>query len=91
MNTRNLESLRILARYETHSGYVWAMVADDGELICTPCVRANYRQVFRDTRDGQRSGWRCEGITHSGEHEGPAESCAHCGKEIFESTEDNES
>lgn len=82
-----LGQLRALARYATHGGYVWAMVADDGELICVPCVRDNYRQIFRDTRDGARSGWRYEGITHSGEHEGPAESCAHCGKVIFEDGE----
>lgn len=84
---RNLEALRILARGHVHGGYRWAMVADDGELICETCVRANYRQIFRDTRDGARSGWRCVGITHSGEHEGPAELCAHCCREIFASTE----
>lgn len=88
MNTRNLESLRILARGQVHGGYRWAMVADDGELVCETCVRDNYRQIFRDTRDGARSGWRCEGITHSGESESETpEHCAHCCKVIFEGVE----
>lgn len=83
----NLEALRALARGQVHGGYRWAMVADDGALVCEACVRDNYRQIFRDTRDNARSGWRCEGLANSGEHEGPAEHCAHCGRVIFESTE----
>ena len=82
----NLEALRNLARGRVHGGYRWAMVADDGELVCETCVRANYRQIFRDTRDNARSGWACAGIIHSGEHEGAAEYCAHCSREIFEAS-----
>lgn len=80
-----LEALRTLARYQTHPGYVWAMVADDGELVCTPCVRANYRKIFRDTRDNTHSGWCCMGIIGSDSHESETdECCAHCGKVMFE-------
>ena len=78
----DLRGLRALARYQTHGGYVWAAVMDDGELLCTRCVRENYRQVYRDTRARTRTGWCCEGITHSGEWE-TAENCCHCNREIW--------
>jgi hypothetical protein len=38
--TNALRSLRALARYETHGGYVWGALMSDGELLCVPCVRA---------------------------------------------------
>lgn len=78
-----LESLRILARYRTHPGYVWAAVMDDGELICTPCVRQEYRRIFRATKHKARDGWQCVGITNSGEM-ASAEYCVHCGAAICE-------
>lgn len=88
-----LQSLRAFARYRTHACYRWAAVMGDGALLCEPCTIANYRQVFRNTRDGMTGrpdnrDWQCIGLTNSGEHEGPAESCAHCDRVLFESTED---
>jgi hypothetical protein len=80
---RAMNELRNLARYRTHGGYVWAAVMEDCALVCTPCVRENYRQILRATRDGARDGWRCVGITHSGESD-QAETCAHCGRVIWE-------
>jgi len=78
--TDQLRALRALARYETHGGYTWAAVMDDGELLCTPCVRKNYRQIFRATSDRRYcSGWRVEGLTNSGEWGQHAE-CALCGR-----------
>ena len=82
----NLESLRALCRYETHGGYVWAAVLDDGELLCVPCLRDNYRQVFRATRDQghcANNEWSLIGYTNSGESE-ETEYCAHCNKPIWE-------
>jgi hypothetical protein len=73
--------LRALARYKTHGGYVWAAVMNDGELVCTPCVRENYRQIFASTKNSARDGWQCVGITNSGEWESP-ETCAHCYQEL---------
>jgi hypothetical protein len=78
-----LEQLRNLARYKTHGGYVWAAIMNDGELLCTPCTRENYRQVYKDTRDGNRTGWECIGITHSGESES-FETCAHCNQKLWD-------
>ena len=78
----NLETLRALCRYETHGGYVWAGVMSDGELLCVPCLRAEYRQVFRATRDSDQSGWALVGYVHSGESES-TEYCAHCNAPIW--------
>ena len=84
--TRNyaLQSLRALARYQTHGGYVWAAVTDDGECLCVPCVRENYRQIYRATRDDSHDGWGVAGICNSGETDESAH-CAHCGREIWPS------
>ena len=79
----SIDALRALARYQTHGGYTWAAVMDDGELVCTRCIRDNYRQVFRSTRDQWRDGWQVEGLTNSGESEESA-SCANCNREIWE-------
>lgn len=76
-----LEALRAHARYQNHGGYVWAAVLADGECLCAKCTRANYRQVYRSTRDRARDGWQVVGLTHSGEWDEP-ETCAHCGAEL---------
>lgn len=81
--TDELRALRALARYQTHGGYVWAAVMSDGELMCTPCVRSNYRQIFRATRDRARDGWAVQGLANSGDSE-ITEYCCHCGKPVWE-------
>lgn len=78
----NLEALRALARYETHGGYIWAATMSDGELVCVPCLRQNYRQIFRATRAGLHDGWAVVGYTNSGESD-ETEYCAHCNKAIW--------
>lgn len=82
-----LEQLRALARYQTHGGYTWGAVMADGELLCTPCVRANYRLVFGTTKGGYHDsydeGWECIGIANSGDSE-ETEHCAQCSKVIWE-------
>jgi hypothetical protein len=90
-----LSLLRALARYETHGGYTWAGVMSDGELMCVPCLRANYRQVFRATRTYSaerglsfvtpQSGWELAGIANSGEAEsGESAQCCNCNKIIWD-------
>ena len=81
----NLETLRALCRYETHGGYAWAGVMDDGELLCVPCLRAEYRQVFRSTRDAHADGWQVVGYANSGDSES-TEYCAHCNAPVWEET-----
>jgi len=75
-----LELLRSFARYKTHAGYSWAA---DGELMCEHCVRENYRQCYRETRDQSQSDWACIGLTNSDEAEEPA-SCVHCNRTLWE-------
>jgi hypothetical protein len=77
-----MQQVRALARYQTHGGYAWAAVMGDGELLCTPCVRDNYRQIVRDTKGKHGSGWRCIGLANSGESE-TTESCCHCERELW--------
>ena len=84
-----VDALRALCRYETHGGYVWAGVMQDGELMCVPCLRANYRQVFRATRDPRdQSGFALRGYTNSGESS-QTEHCAHCNEAVWEHDEPN--
>lgn len=78
-----LDALRNLTRYRTHGGYAWAAVMDDGECVCVPCLRENYRQVFAATRDGARDGWRVTAAANSGDAE-ETEHCAHCNRIIWE-------
>ncbi len=80
-DSTELEALRALCRYETHGGYEWYGVMTDGALMCVPCLRDNYRQVFRATRDHERSDWGLQGYTNSGEMES-ADYCAHCHRQI---------
>lgn len=49
VDTDEVQALRALVRYQTHGGYRWAAVMSDGELLCVPCTRENYRQIFRAT------------------------------------------
>ena len=81
MDTLNM--LRALARYQTHGGYTFAAVMADGDCICTRCVRDNYRQVFRDTRDRTDYAWQCVGLANSGETD-EAEFCGPCGNLIWD-------
>jgi hypothetical protein len=81
--TPELRALRALARYETHGGYVWAGITNDGGLLCDSCIRCNYRQVYRATRDQDHSGWAIVAATHSGEWEDDtSEICDQCGTDL---------
>ena len=77
-----LESVRAIARYKYHGGYTWAAIAADGQLICTPCIRENYRLVYRATKTRDRSDWECIGVAGSDSAE-TTEQCAHCGRVIW--------
>ncbi len=80
-----VEQLRALARYKTHGGYVWAAVMADGELVCVPCVRENYKTILRATAGKLRDrNWQCIGLAHSSESEAIYENCAHCNTVIWE-------
>ena len=86
-----LEQLRNLARYKTHAGYRWAAIMDDGALVCEKCASTPsiYRLMYRSTKlhlkdpKSHGDGWRCIGITNSGESE-ETETCDHCGHVMWE-------
>lgn len=77
-----IKQLRALARYQTHGGYTWAMVADDGQMICIPCVRANYRLILHATHTATPNGWQCVGMANDGETD-DSDDCAHCNKNLW--------
>ena len=82
-----LELLRAFVRYKTHAGYRGAAMMADGELICEVCAIANYRQIFRDTRDKTNSDWQVIGLTNSGEaEEGDTAQCTHCNKILWDAS-----
>lgn len=82
----DLIQLRKLRRGEYHAGYVWAAMMDDGELVCEPCVRQEYTQIYKSTYAKAGNGWQCIGVVGSHE-EAEAAYCAHCNKLIWERVE----
>lgn len=59
-------------------------VMDDGESLCTACVRDDSNPVHVG---GEADGWRIDGWSHEGEVDGTEERCAHCGRVIVEADE----
>ena len=78
----NLEALRSVARnpFAWPGGYESRLLLDDGESICRECVKTEYPQLYRSTRDNDRDGWTVEAVFIA--WEGPVEFCAHCGAEM---------
>ena len=78
--------VRALARGRAHSGYTWAAVCADGKLLCTKCIRGNYRLILRATAIESlfREDWRVIGVTNSGESES-TETCVNCRESLWES------
>jgi hypothetical protein len=61
-------------------GYTMIGMLSDGETICHACVRSEYREIYRATRNADRSGWAFVGtFIH---WEGEPELCCHCGAEL---------
>jgi hypothetical protein len=75
-------ALQAIAHGNVHGGYRWYLGMDDGELLCEPCVRENFREILDATRfNPEKSGWQSTSLINSGEIETP-QFCAHCGKFI---------
>jgi hypothetical protein len=83
LNAEGLAALRMLARRQYHAGYTYAALMDDGGCLCIQCLRENYRQVFKSTRDTLADGWTVFGHLSSGETD-EGETCAHCNCTIWE-------
>ena len=65
--------------YAWPGGYPVHVVLSDGDLLCTQCARAEYRQLSEADRDQGRTGWEPIGAEIFWEGE---ESCGHCGTTI---------
>lgn len=78
MKTATLTDLKSLARepFVWPGGYPRFAVMTDGAALCVACVRGNYRQVYRDTRDESRSDWAFAGSQINWEDSSLI--CAHC-------------
>jgi hypothetical protein len=66
--------------YAWPGGYPLILVCEGGAALCFDCGRAEGPQILRSIRDNSRDGWRIIGCQVH--WEGPAECCAHCGREI---------
>jgi len=76
-----LHALKLVTRimYVWPGGYELRAITADGALLCAKCLRENYEQVYRSTRDWANDGWQVVGVMHSGEvDEGDDWTCAHC-------------
>ena len=79
---KGLEALRSVVRrpYTFPGAYARRVVLDDGETLCNECLRGEYRELYRATRDQDGNGWEVIGeFVH---WEGAPLFCAHCGAEV---------
>ena len=66
-------------KYAWPGGYELAFVTSDGALLCTDCVRKNWRAVLDDMKtDYPSSGWKISAITYEAVS---AETCKEDGNE----------
>ena len=85
---QNTIQLRAAIRrpYAWPGGYEVLFVTSDGALLCSACVRKEYRSVSDSIRNARNDGWRVEAITLDNELEGH-ETCAHCDRVLHEEEE----
>lgn len=79
MRMSRKEMTQAIAReqYAWPGGYMLLGVTDDGELLCSRCIRENYREIRWSQRHKASDGWNVLGWTHTGQEDGPIV-CAHC-------------
>ena len=77
-----MRALRLCAShpYAWPGGYPHYVVTADGGALCHDCVKAEYKLVYRSTRDDLRDGWTIAGIDINWEDADLL--CDHCGKGI---------
>lgn len=69
--------------YSWPGGYELFSVQSDGAVLCTACLRRNYRSVSYDTRHGDKhTGWAVSGISCGCDIDGDPVYCDACGKDI---------
>ena len=83
--TAGLKALQLSAyvKYAFPGGYEIYGITGDGGILCVDCIRANYADIYRDTREndkgnGYNSGWEIVANTTEAEVENCH--CSHCNK-----------
>ncbi len=90
-NLKNpVDMVRIIAREQfTFPGcYELIALMDDSVLLCSQCVRNNYKDIIYSTKHGNKDGWEVIGILNDSDLDGDA-CCDHCEKN-FSEEEENE-
>lgn len=67
-------------RYAWPGGYPFIGITNDGAVLCADCMKAEFSQVIRSTRQGLRDGWGIDGVTIL--ECGEVEWCGHCNREL---------
>jgi len=83
LDTRKpLDMLRFIVMYPlSFPGlYEHCAMTQDGGLICSDCVKENYKEMFSAAKNGGDQQWEIVGIITDCQVENA--SCAHCSKEI---------
>ena len=76
--TNKLDLVRCCARerYAWPGGYEICLIMKDGTLLCSKCVRDNYRIILDSTKKYISDEWQCIGITNESDIEDCL--CSHC-------------
>ncbi len=77
-----LHMVRYVARekFAWPGGYELFIITNDGGLLCSFCVKENYRNVLHSTKYDFNDGWKAVFMGNDGELED--DYCSHCGKEM---------
>ena len=78
-----LNQAKIVARerYAWPGGYALFLVTTDGGLLCSQCVRDEWRNIVQASLWKSCNGWQPAGLDHTGNSD-ETECCDHCGKNI---------
>lgn len=70
-------------RWKYHPGYLWAFLAEDGEILCYQCVKENLRSIIDSIALNLRDGWAVATIVNVSDMEGRID-CCNCNKTLRE-------
>jgi hypothetical protein len=71
----------IRAKYAWPGGYEFALLMNDGGILCTDCARHEFRQIVYSHLHQLRDGWRIDAVTTDQDFD-EWEHCAHCSEVI---------
>ena len=79
-----MNAARLVARerYVWPGGYALFLVTADGGVLCSDCVRAEYRNIYDSHKTQTNDGWQPTGIAASAEIDIETVYCDHCGRDL---------